>query len=122
MLPFPRGRAFEPGGVIRDQIPEDLVTLCEKVWGLFVQHGGAIENTGGCLNYEPPLEDSFDRDVAKPLHPPCTDSVGSLGIRDVVSTSHCSGWSRARMGRVLFHHPFMTKFKTPLKASLDSGF
>lgn len=69
VLLFPRGRPFEPGGMIRGQIPEDLVILCEKVWGLFVKHGGAIENTRGYLNYEPPLEDNFDQDVAKHLHP-----------------------------------------------------
>lgn len=68
-LVFPRGRAFEPGGMIRYQIPQDLVILYEEVWGLFVKHGGAIENTGDYLNYESPLEDNFDQDIAKHLHP-----------------------------------------------------
>lgn len=69
VLLFPRGRAFELGGMIRDQIPEGLGILCEGVWGLFVKHGGAIENTGDYLNYESPLEDNFDQDVAKHLYP-----------------------------------------------------
>lgn len=60
VLLFAIGRAFGPGGMIRDQILEDLDILYKEVWGLFVKHGGAIENTGDYLNYESPLEDNFD--------------------------------------------------------------